>query len=110
MHRGGVGLALAERQPGGVEDDVEHMVAMADMVTIIVVTDIRIAWLSVVMVRFRAGVKIVRMGMYADSTSISTRMPMHVHHRRPGELERNDKKEDQGNQAAHASDTNSTRA
>ena len=110
VNRGDAGLALAERQPGSVEDDGEHMVAMADMVTIIVVTDIRIARHSVDMVRFCAGVKIMIMGMYANSAGIATKMPMHAHRRRPGELERNNQQKDQGNQAAHGADANSTRA
>ncbi len=86
------------------------MMAMADMMAVVVVTGIGITGQSEVMLRIRAGVKIVLMGMYADSASITTKMPMHAHRRRPGELERNNQQEDQGNQAAHGADANSTRA
>ncbi len=50
MRWGDVGLALAERQPGCHEGCGEHMVAMADMMAIIVVTNIGITGQSVGMV------------------------------------------------------------
>ncbi len=50
MRRGDIGLALIRHQPGCHEDDGKHMMAMADVMTIVVMASICIASLGDVMV------------------------------------------------------------
>lgn len=86
------------------------MMAMADMMAVVVMADTRISGRGEVMIGVTGIMKIMVFGLHADRMRIATTMPMHAHRRRPGELERNDQKEDQGNQAAHCANANAMRA
>ena len=83
------------------------MMAMADMMVVVVV-GILIAMLGerMVMLGMRAGVQIVIVKMHPDRVLFTARMNMHPHRRRPGKLERNNQQKNQGDQTAHALDTN----
>ena len=73
--------------------------AVAMVPILVVILIIRVArgvvtWMSVVMMA-------MIMGMKARGGHILARMPMQPGRRRPGELERNDEHDDQGDEATH---------
>lgn len=76
---------------------------VAMMSVLVVILIIRVArgvviWMSAVMM-------VMIMGMETRSGHVLPRMPMQPSRRCPGELERNDEHDDQGDEATHGSDS-----
>ncbi len=78
--------------------------AVATMMLIFVVVVIRTAVRGVVI--GMPGIMVVMIvGVYAQGSHVLPHVPMQPSHRRPGELERNDEHDDQGDDAAHGGDS-----
>lgn len=77
--------------------------AVAMMLILVVILVIRVA--SVVVIRMSAFMMVMIMRMKARGGHILPCMPMQPGRRCPGELERNDEHDDQGDEATHESDS-----
>lgn len=80
---------------------------VAMMSVLVVILIIRVA--SGVVIWMNAVMMVMIMRMKARGGHILPRMPMQPGRRGPGELERNDEHDDQGDEAAHASDSTDSR-
>jgi len=97
------GQGYIQRDAGFHNDGGEDGMVVSMMSVFVVILIIRVAigvviWMSAFMV-------VMIMGMKARGGHILPRMPMQPGRRCPGELERNDEHDDQGDEAAHVPDS-----
>ena len=97
------GQGYIQRDAGLHQDRGEDGMAMAMMSVLVVILIIRVA--SGVVIRMSAFMMVMIMRMKARGGHILPRMPMQPGRRCPGELERNDEHDKQGDEATHGSDS-----
>ena len=79
------------------------------MMTIFVVGGLAITYREGIVIGMLGTVVFMVVNMHAQTCHIFACMPMQVHRRRPGKLEREDEHEDQGNKATHGGHSSFTR-
>jgi hypothetical protein len=100
MQQRPAGQGYIQREAGFHKDGGEDRMAVAMMSVLIVVLIIRVAGSAVI--RVSAFVMVVIMRMKARAGHVFAHVPMQSGRRSPGELERYDEHDDQGDEATHA--------
>lgn len=91
---------MTENRSDGYKHQGQDMVAVAAVVTIVVMT-ILVCHHGEIVIGMSDVMEVVIMGMRTQHHVVAYRMIMHDHRRRPSVLERDDKHENEGDQAAH---------
>ena len=95
------GRYRAETGAGLHEEGGKDRVVVTAVMAVFVMVSFALARQRSVVIGVTVIMVLVIMDMHAQSHHLVTRMPMQICRRRPGELERDDKHEDQGDKTAH---------
>lgn len=93
-----------QRQAGLHENGRKDRVVMAAVMPVFAVVLVRVTGSAVIGARLVMMVMVIIVSMKTQNCHVFPHMPMQSGRSRPGKLERNDKHDDQDDEAAHAGD------